>query len=94
MRFFGGVDALELFLSRCHVLTVASVPACLGVMAFLTKEEGWHFSLLLRFLLPLVAAHLGIRGRREIRAGMAAAGLALAAATLPLTFVLASLEGA
>jgi hypothetical protein len=93
MSFFGGVDELELFLSRCRVMSVASVPACLGVMVFLMKEEGWHFSLLLGFLLPLIAAYLGVRGKREIRAGMAAAGLALAAATLPLTFVLASIEG-
>ncbi|MDQ0753346.1 hypothetical protein QF034_007577 [Streptomyces africanus] len=53
MSFLGGVDDLELFLSRCRVMSVASV----------------------------------------IRAEMAAAGLALAAATLPLTFALASIEG-
>ncbi|MGW0611929.1 hypothetical protein [Streptomyces sp. NPDC002788] len=45
-------------------------------------------------MLPLIATYLGVGGKSEIRAGMAASGLALALATLPLTFVLASLEGA
>lgn len=94
MAFFGGGDSLELFLSRCQVMSVGSIPACLGLMVFLIKEEGWHYSLLLCCLLPLIAAYLGVRGKREIRAGMAAMGLVLAVATLPLTFVLASLEGA
>lgn len=94
MSFFGGVNDLELFLSRCRVMSVGSVPVCLGAMVFFIKEEGWHFSLLLCCVLPLIAAYLGVRGKREIRAGMAAAGLALAVATLPLTFVLALLEGA
>lgn len=94
MSFFGGVNDLELFLSRCRMMSVGSVPVCLAAMVFFIKEEGWHFSLLLCCVLPLVAAYLGIRGKREIRAGMAATGLALAFATLPVTFVLASLEGA
>lgn len=94
MAFLGGSDSLELFLSRCQVMSVASVPACLSVMVFLVKEEGWHHSLLLCFLMPLIAAYLGVRGKREIRAGMAATGLVLAVATLPLAFALSSLEGA
>ncbi|MFC5639229.1 hypothetical protein [Streptomyces bullii] len=93
MSFFGGGSGLELFLSRCRIMSVGSVPVCLAAMVFFIKEEGWHFSLLLCGVLPLVAAYLAIRGNREIRAGMAASGLALAVATLPLTFVLASLEG-
>ncbi|GHH31638.1 hypothetical protein [Streptomyces lanatus] len=94
MSFFGGADDLERFLSRCRVMTVASVPVCLAVMIFFISEEGWRFSLLLCCVLPVIAAYLGVRGRSEIRAGMAASGLALAVATLPLALVLASLEGA
>ncbi|MFE9441505.1 hypothetical protein ACFYO2_21400 [Streptomyces sp. NPDC006602] len=94
MSFFSGVSGLDLFLSRARVMTVGSVPACLALMVFFIKEEGWHYSFLLCCVLPLIAAYLGVRGAREIRAGLAATGLALAAATLPLTFVLASLEGA
>ncbi|MER5752747.1 hypothetical protein [Streptomyces sp. NPDC002088] len=94
MDFFGGVDAHELFLSRCRYLSVGSVPAFWGVTVFFIKEEGWYFSFLLCFVLPLIAAYLGVRGQREIRTGLAATGLALAAATLPLTFLLASVEGA
>jgi hypothetical protein len=93
MGFSGGGDGLELFLSRCRIMTIGSVPVCWGAMVFFIKEEGWHFSLLLCGVLPLLAAHLGVRGKREIRTGMAATGLALAVATLPLAFVLASIEG-
>ncbi|MER7959502.1 hypothetical protein [Streptomyces sp. NPDC096030] len=94
MSFFGGVDDLELFLTRSRMMTVMSVPVCVGVMVFFLSEEGWHFSLLLCCVLPLIAAYLGVRGKREIRGGLAAAGLALAVVTLPLTLVLARLEGA
>ncbi|MGW6907662.1 hypothetical protein [Streptomyces sp. NPDC054940] len=94
MAFFGEGDTLELFLSRCKVMSIVSIPACLAVMVFLIKEEGWHYSFLVCCLLPLIAAYLGVRGKREIRAGVAAMGLVLAVAALPLTFVLASLEGA
>ncbi|MFE5615778.1 hypothetical protein ACFQ69_08295 [Streptomyces sp. NPDC056470] len=94
MSFFGGVDDLELFLTRSRMMTVMSVPVCVGVMLFFLSEEGWHFSLLLCCVLPSIAAYLGVRGKREIRGGLAAAGLALAVATLPLTLVLARLEGA
>lgn len=93
MGFLGGLDDLELFLSRCRVLSVGSVPVCLGAMVFFIKEEGWHFSFLVCCVLPLIAAYLGVRGKREIRAGLAATGLALALATLPVAFALASLEG-
>ncbi|MFJ7078873.1 hypothetical protein [Streptomyces sp. NPDC098781] len=94
MSFFGGADGLELFLSRSRMLSVSSVPVCLAAMVFFITEEGWHYSLLLCAVLPLIAAYLGVRGKQEIRAGMAASALALAVGTLPLTFVLASLEGA
>ncbi|MGW2017669.1 hypothetical protein [Streptomyces sp. NPDC001927] len=94
MSFFSGVEDLELFLTRSRVLTVASVPVCVGAMVFFLGEEGWHFSLLLCGVLPLIAAYLGIRGKREIRGGLAAAGVALAVVTLPLALVLARLEGA
>ena len=93
MGFSGEVNVLELFLSRCRIMTVSSVPVCLSAMVFFIKEEGWHFSLLLCCVLPLIAAYLGVRGKREIRTGLAATGLALAVATLPLTCVLASIEG-
>ncbi|MFI6376043.1 hypothetical protein [Streptomyces sp. NPDC050546] len=93
MSVFGGVDDLELFLSRCRVMTVGSVPVCLAATVFFITEEGWHFGMLLSCVLPPIAAFLGVRGKREIRPGMAAAGLALALATLPLTFVVASLGG-
>jgi hypothetical protein len=93
MSFFGGVSGLDLFLSRARVMTVGSVPVCLAAMVFFIKEEGWHFSFLLCCVLPVIAAYLGVRGAREIRAGMAGLGLALAVATLPLTFGLALLEG-
>ncbi|MGV9248609.1 hypothetical protein [Streptomyces sp. NPDC003710] len=92
MEFFGGGHGLERFLTRCLYLSLGSVPVCWCAMVFLIKEEGWHFSFLLCGLLPPVAAHLGFRGKREIRTGMAATAAALALATLPLTFVLASLE--
>lgn len=94
MSFFSGAEDLELFLSRSRVMTVVSVPVCVSAMVFLLSEEGWRFSLLLCCVLPLTAAYLGIRGKREIRGGMAAVGLALAFITLPLTFVLSRLEGA
>jgi hypothetical protein len=94
MGFFGGVDDLELFLSRARAMSVGAVPVCLAVMVFFIAEEGWRFSLLLCCVLPPIAAYLAIRGKREIRAGLAAAGLALAVATLPLALMLASLEGA
>ncbi|MEU0744201.1 hypothetical protein [Streptomyces sp. NPDC006134] len=61
-------------------------------MVFFTVEEGWHFSFLITYVLSPIAAYLGIRGKREIRAGMAAAALGLAGAVLPLTLALASME--
>ncbi|MEU9860738.1 hypothetical protein AB0D99_07680 [Streptomyces sp. NPDC047971] len=94
MSFFNGVEDLELFLSRSRAFTVASVPACVAVMIFFLSEEGWRFSLLLCCILPVIAAYLGIRGKREIRGGLAAAGLALAVATVPLALFLSLLEGA
>ncbi|MFG2772863.1 hypothetical protein [Streptomyces sp. NPDC048350] len=77
-----------------RLVQVVAEIAPVGAMVFLLSEEGWRFSLLLCCVLPLTAAYLGIRGKREIRGGMAAAGLALAFITLPLTFVLSRLEGA
>jgi hypothetical protein len=93
MGFFGGADAVDLFLTRCRNLSVGSVPAWWGAMVFFIAEEGWHFSFLVGFVLPLIAAYLGVRGKREIRTGMSASALALAFATLPLVFALAALEG-
>ncbi len=93
MGFLGGGDDLELFLSRCRIMSVGSVPVCLGAMVFFVEEEGWHFGFLVCCVLPLIAAYLGVRGKREIRTGMAATGLVLAVATLPLAFALASIEG-
>jgi hypothetical protein len=87
---YGGVD--ELFVTRCRDAGVLSVPACFAIMGFLIKEEGWHFSFLVCCILPPIAAYLGVRGKREIRTGMSATALALAVATLPLMFALASLE--
>ncbi|GAA3074857.1 hypothetical protein [Streptomyces glomeratus] len=92
MEFFGGGYGLERFLTRCLYPSLGSVPVCWCAMVFFIKEEGWHFSFLLCGFLPPVAAYLGFRGKREIRTGTAAAAAALALATLPLTFVPASLE--
>jgi hypothetical protein len=92
MGFIGGGDSLELFLSRSQMMSVVSVPACWSLTFFLIKEEGWHFSFLVSCLLPLIAAYLGVRGKREIRTGTAATGLVLGVATLPLTLALAALE--
>ena len=93
MGFFNGAEDLELFLTRCCYLSIGSVPAWWGATAFFIKEEGWHFSFLVSFVFPLIAACLGGRGSREIRVGPAATGLVLALVTMPLTFVLAYLEG-
>ncbi|MEU1254413.1 hypothetical protein ACWHLZ_24290 [Streptomyces chartreusis] len=96
MSFFGGAGDLELFLSRARVMSVGAVPVCLAAMVFFIGEEGWRFSLLLCGVLPPIAAYLAVRAKREIRirGGMAASGLGLAVAALPLTFFLASIEGA
>ncbi|MGW1259149.1 hypothetical protein ACWD5Q_29200 [Streptomyces sp. NPDC002513] len=94
MDFFDRADGLERFLTRCAYLSLGSVPVCWCAMVFFVKEEGWHFSFLVCGVLPPVAAYLGVRGRREIRAGMSAAALALAGIALPLMFALASLESA
>jgi hypothetical protein len=92
MDFFGRVDDLERFLTRSCYLSVGSVPACWGLMVFLIAEEGWHFSFLVGCLLPLIAAYLGVRGKREIRTGMSATAFALAFVSLPLMVALAALE--
>ncbi|MGW7718143.1 hypothetical protein ACWGKK_28040 [Streptomyces chartreusis] len=94
MSFFGGAGDLELFLSRARVMSVGAVPVCLAAMVFFISEEGWRFSLFLCGVLPPIAACPAVRAKREIRGGMAASGLGLAVATLPLAFFLASIEGA
>lgn len=94
MSFFGGVDDLERFLTRACYLSIASVPACWGLIVFLIADGGWRFSFLLGAVLPLIAAYLGIRGKQEIRTGMAATAFGLAFASMPLTLALGYLEGA
>ena len=93
MGFFGGVDDLERFLTRSCYLSVGSIPVCWGLIVFLVGDSGWRFSFLLCGVLPLVAAYLGIRARREIRTGMSAVAFGLAFVSLPLTLLLATLEG-
>ncbi|MFE7272677.1 hypothetical protein [Streptomyces sp. NPDC057623] len=93
MGFLGGVDDLERFLTRsCH-LSIASVPACWGLMIFLIGDGGWRFGFLLSAVVPLVAAYLGIRAKREIRTGMSATAFGLALASVPLMLALAHFEG-
>ncbi|MGW6789626.1 hypothetical protein [Streptomyces chartreusis] len=96
MSFLGGAGDLEFSLSRARVISAGAVPVWLAAMAFFIGEEGWRFSLLLCGVLPPITAYLAVRAKREIRirGGMAASGLGLAVAALPLTFFLASIEGA
>lgn len=93
MGFLGGVDDLERFLTRSCYLSIASVPAGWGLMIFLIGDAGWHFSFLLTGVLPLIAAYLGIRAKREIHTGMSATAFGLALVSLPLMLGLAYLEG-
>ncbi|ELS56926.1 hypothetical protein [Streptomyces viridochromogenes] len=93
MGLFGGVDDLERFLTRSCYLSLGSVPACWGLTIFLIGDVGWHFSFLVGCVLPLIAAYLGIRGKREIHTAMSATAFGLALASLPLMLGLAYLEG-
>ncbi|MFE6625054.1 hypothetical protein ACFZBP_40850 [Streptomyces sp. NPDC008086] len=93
MSFFGGTDDLERFLTRSCYLSVASAPASWGLMIFLIGDGGWRFSFLLSAVLPLIAAYLGVRGKREIRTAMSATAFGLALVSLPLMLGLAHLEG-
>ncbi len=93
MGFLGGVDDLERFLTRSCYLSIASVPACCGLVIFLIGDGGWRFSFLLSAVVPLIAAYLGVRAKREIRAGMSATAFGLAFASVPLMLALAYLEG-
>ncbi|MBT2505933.1 hypothetical protein J7I98_08505 [Streptomyces sp. ISL-98] len=77
-------DGLDLFLTRVRNWVVGWAPACLVLVWFLTKEEGWHMSFLALCVLPPVAAYLGIRAKREILAGLAWTAGAVAVAPLPL----------
>ncbi|MFG2191500.1 hypothetical protein [Streptomyces sp. NPDC048639] len=86
------VDGFELFLARSCQLSVGAVPAWWGATLFFFTEEGRHFSFLVGFVLPPIAAYMGLRGKREIRGGMAATALALALAALPLMLAPATLE--
>lgn len=92
LSFLGGVDDLERFLTRSCYLSVGSVPACWGLTVFLVGDVGWHFSFLAACVLPLIAAYLGIRAKREIRTGMSATAFGLAFVSLPLLVALAYVE--
>lgn len=92
MGVLGGVDDLERFLTRSLYLSVGSVPVCWALMVFLITDVGWHFSFLIGAVLPLAAAYLGIRGKREIRTGMSATAFGLAFLSLPLMLALGLLE--
>ncbi|MGP3773823.1 hypothetical protein ACTWJ8_23715 [Streptomyces sp. SDT5-1] len=94
MSFFGDGEALDLWLSRGRVLSVGAVPVIWVLLVFLVKEEGWHLAFLVGFLLPPAGALLGLRGHRDVRPGLTAAGVALAVGALPLTLWLAVLAGA
>ncbi|WP_405589876.1 hypothetical protein [Streptomyces sp. NBC_01092] len=93
MGLLGGADDLERFLTRSCYLSIGSVPACWALMIFLIGDGGWRFSFLLSAVLPLVAAYLGVRAKREIRTGMSATAFGLAFASVPLMLGLAYLEG-
>jgi predicted MFS family arabinose efflux permease len=93
MGFLGGVDGLERFLTRACYLSIGSVPVCWGLIIFLVGDSGWRFSFLLCGVIPLIAAYLGVRGKQEIHTAMSATAFGLAFASLPLTLLLASLEG-
>jgi hypothetical protein len=92
MGFFGGVDDLERFLTRSCYLSIASAAACWGLMIFLVGDGGWRFSFLLTAVLPVIAAYLGVRAKREIRTGMSATAFGLAFVSMPLMLGLAYLE--
>lgn len=92
MGFLDGVDELERLLTRSCYLSIASVPASWGLAIFLVADLGWHFSFVVGCTLPLIAAYLGIRAKREIRTGMSATAFGLAFVSLPLTLALAYLE--
>ncbi|MDI3404431.1 hypothetical protein [Streptomyces cavernicola] len=75
-------DTLELFLSRARIFPALAVPAYLAFLGFLVSEEGWRWSFLALIALPPVAAVLGHVAKRDIRAGLGAAAIALALAPL------------
>ncbi|WP_306317656.1 MULTISPECIES: hypothetical protein [unclassified Streptomyces] len=93
MSFFGDDPALDRWLVSGRILNVGAVPVYWVLLFFFIKEEGWHFSFLVAALLPPIAALLALRGHREVRPGLTAAGMALAVGTLPLMVWLAMLEG-
>ncbi|WP_420035841.1 hypothetical protein ACN2WE_29580 [Streptomyces sp. cg28] len=93
MSFLGDGETLDRFLSKGRMMCLAAVPVCWALCAFFIAEEGWRFGLLIGFLLPPVAAYLGIVGHREVRPGMTTLASALALATVPLALGLAWLEG-
>ncbi|MER5947736.1 hypothetical protein ABT127_16910 [Streptomyces sp. NPDC001904] len=96
MTFFGAGgdgEALDRFLSKGRMLCLAAVPVCWVLCVFFIAEEGWRFGFLAGFLLPPVAAYLGLVGHREVRPGMTALACALVLATVPLALVFAWLEG-
>ncbi|MGY0491363.1 hypothetical protein [Streptomyces sp. WG-D5] len=83
---FGAGEFLEVFLTRVRVAALLAVPAWWGLAVFFLVEEGWYPGVVLGFVLPPVAAYLGIRGHRDVRPGLTAGALALNLAT-PLVTV-------
>ncbi|MCX4829770.1 hypothetical protein OG746_13625 [Streptomyces sp. NBC_01016] len=93
MSVFGEGAFLDLFLSRGRMLALVSVPVWWSMTVFLLAEEGWHYGLVLGFVLPLFVAYLGLRGYQEVRPGMTAGALALSVATPLVIIALGWLEG-
>ncbi|MFD7297885.1 hypothetical protein ACFV9W_31765 [Streptomyces sp. NPDC059897] len=93
MSFPGGGEGLDRRLSQGRILTIGAVPVYWVLVVFFAKEEGRHFGFLIAVLLPPVAAYVGVRGYREVRPGLTAVAVALAAVTLPLMLGLAMLTG-
>jgi hypothetical protein len=83
---------LDRFLTRCRDVSVASVPLYLALAAYAAKEDGGHVGILVCAVLPLIAAYLGIRAKREARTGMAFAGMVTGGTSLALVIGLAALD--
>jgi hypothetical protein len=85
-------EELDRFLTRCRDVSVASVPLYLALAAYTAKEGGGHVGILVCAVLPLIAAYLGIRAKREARTGMAFAGMVTGGTSLALVIGLAALD--
>ncbi|UXY22271.1 hypothetical protein N8I84_28930 [Streptomyces cynarae] len=64
----GGGYGLTAFPHACCYLSLGSVAVCWSAVILFVKEEGWHFSYLVCYVVPLMAAYRGVPGKHEIRA--------------------------